>query len=858
MSQADLPDTRKLNQMEATIAGPACALTEIGAYRVLGVLGQGGMGVVYLAERRDGQFEQRVALKVLPAWAEPGDHGRFLRERQFLARMEHKNIARLLDGGLTADGAPYFALEYVDGEPLNAYAKRTELKLRERIALFLCICDAVHYAHQHLIIHRDLKPSNVLVDRDGIPKLLDFGIAKAVDTTSEANATQTVTRLMTPAYAAPEQILGQAVSTLTDVYALGVILHELLVGERPHPAREGMLTEAQIVQDTVQAPSSRKSAVPWIDPRALRGDLDLILLTALKRDPQRRYTSVEEFAKDLRSFLDGRPIAARADAWTYRLHKLIARNRAASVAASLGALALLAALVLSLHLAQRAQHEATRAEAVKSFLLQMFESSDPNLSGGANVTARELLDAAAVRANARLIADSPTRQDIALSIATAYNRLGLFASALKLLGDGSDTAEVALERAIALKGLDQLKAAQVAAQRAVEIGQGAIVTAAERELVALSVETGDLNAAQARLERVLPGVLDVEQRVRLKLDLARIFGKTERSAQALSVAQDALGEARARLGEQHTTTAAALTELATIFDAAGEREDAAKAYTQALATLDNLLGPSHLKVLQARDSYGFFLLRSGDSAAAEVEFKRALESAEAVYGPEHRSVGQLKLSLSTLYAKQGLIGPAERMARDALKINRQVYGNDSSETLETLNVLATILGNASRFDEANVLFAESIRVADTLAPAERARKLSSIEHKAANLLRRQGRCAEALPLFMRVIAREERPDSAFSLEPTYARLAECALALGDPKSALAHAKRAYAISQSPQGLPANRPTSLLAYALAQAANGAREKATALAKQASRDAEQQFGADSPAHREALAATAQITR
>ena len=848
MSATELPATQNLGAIDAQIAAlPTLPETDIGAYRVLGILGQGGMGVVYLAERRDGQFEQRVALKVLPAWAEPGDHGRFLRERQILARMEHQNIARLLDGGLTDDGAPFFAMEYVAGDPLTEYARRERLSLRARISLFLKISDAVHYAHQHLIIHRDLKPNNVLVDADGEPKLLDFGIAKAIDDDAAANSTQTVTRLMTPAYAAPEQILGRAVSTLTDVYALGVILHELLVGARPHPSREGMLAEAAIVQDTIALPSSRNNLIDGVDARGLKGDLDLILLTALKREPERRYASVEAFAKDLRAFLEGRPIAARADSWTYRLSKLVQRNRATSVAACLGFLSLLGALALSVSLAKRAQVQATRAAAVTDFLLGMFESSNPNLSGAANVTARELLDAAALRA--KNATDTGAKDDISLSIATAYNRLGLFTQALLLLEEKSRSAPSQLQRAVALKGLGQLAPAVQAASAALALDDPKTALLVERELASLSVENGDWTAAETRLMRLLREAPAGALKVELKIDLARIYSATDRMLQAERMAAEALKDAIAQFGLKHTTVATAQTQQATIFDASSQREQASQAYAQALGTWQQLLGEAHLTTLQARDAYGFFLLRSGDSAGAEREFKTGLAIAERAYGSQHRAVGQYKVSLSTLYAKLGDFVRAEGIAREALQINRSVYGQDSLEVLENLNILATILGNAERFEEANVLFAESLRVAHTLEPTIRERKLSSIEHKAANLLRRQGRCREARPMFLNVISREERPDSAFNLEPTYARLAECELALQDPKSALAHATRAFTISASSAGVPANRSASLVAYALALRANGQNARANAIAIEALADAQKQFGVDSPAYREA---------
>jgi eukaryotic-like serine/threonine-protein kinase len=846
-----LPLTQRVD--EPTLKRQPGQPETIGPYRVLGVLGQGGMGVVYLAERDDGLFEQRVALKVLPAWAEPGDHGRFLRERQFLARMEHPNIARLLDGGLTPDGAPYFALEYVDGEPLGTHVARAGLDLPARIALFLKIGDAVHYAHQHLVIHRDLKPSNVLIDASGEPKLLDFGIAKAVDRES-LNDTQTVTRLMTPAYAAPEQLLGEAVSTLTDVYTLGVILHELLIGERPHAARAGVLSEAQILSEPIALPSSRAGQVPGVPARALKGDLDLILLKALKREPARRYASVAAFSQDLRAWLNGRPISARPDSWRYRLGKLIARNRVASAVVAASVMAVLAGLVISLVLAERARTEAARAQAVQGFLLEMFAAADPDRRGAAQVTARELLDSAAREVNARFADDPVMASEVRLGVAGAYNRLGLNAPALALLAHprrGAETAPHALERAIALKGVGRFDDARAAIDVAVARSRGAAQIYAQRERIALRIAKGELEQAETDLRALLPSVREPGLEVLLLLDLAQIEATTNRLSAAETSARRALERAESAFGSAHTRTADAAHALATILDAEGARVDADANYRRALGIYTARLGSAHAKVIAARDGYGFFLLRGGDAAGAEAEFRAALAEAERAYGPEHFTVGALKLSLSTLAAKRGDWAQAERDARTALAIQRRVYGPDSLEVLETLNVLATVLGNAERFSEANVLFAESLRVANTLEPDVRERKLSSIEHKAANLLRRQNRCAEAKPLFENVLKREDRPDSAFNLEPTLARLAECELALGEHAPALAHAERAYRLSESPSGLPANRSASLVAYARALRANGQTDAAEPIVRAALDSAQAQFGRDSPAWLEAAA-------
>ena len=303
---------RRISQVteEALRAGDGPPSSYCGPYRLVRLLGFGGMGAVYLAERRDGEIEQRVAIKLLrvdadrPAWRD-----RFLRERQFLAYLNHSSIARVLDAGHTGDGRPYLVMEYVDGIPIDEYA--APLELRAQLALFLLVCDGVSHAHQHLIIHRDLKPSNILVDASGQPKLLDFGIAKLLDMTLNVttDATQTVERLLTPDYASPEQLRGSIQTTTTDVYSLGVVLYKLLTGCSPHKPLSGTPSgNLGITRKTsITAPSR-------LNPKLSR-DIDHILLKALRQEPKERYASVDAMASDVRAFLELRPVPAMPGIW---------------------------------------------------------------------------------------------------------------------------------------------------------------------------------------------------------------------------------------------------------------------------------------------------------------------------------------------------------------------------------------------------------------------------------------------------------------------------------------------------------------------------------------------------------------
>lgn len=362
-----------------------------GVYKFLEKIGEGGMGAVFLAERSDGEFQQKVAVKLI--------HGgissetvlrRFLNERQILAGLEHPNIARLIDGGTTPDGVPFLVMEYVEGVPVDEYAERKNLSVSERLDLFRRICAAVAYAHKNLVIHRDLKPSNILVAEDGVPKLLDFGIAKLLKT--DGSETHTRQFAFTPDYASPEQARGEKLTTVTDVYSLGVILYELLTGVRPYQTDSGNLGEViRVVCETEpERPSSvvlsslsfvlrdsllagekltdenkeqkTKDKRLQTNPKSLRGDLDNIVLKDLRKEPERRYSSVEQFAEDLRRHQTGLPITARNNDWNYRAGKFVSRNRAAMFFAALVVLVLIGGIVGTTWQAVRAERERARAE----------------------------------------------------------------------------------------------------------------------------------------------------------------------------------------------------------------------------------------------------------------------------------------------------------------------------------------------------------------------------------------------------------------------------------------------------------------------------------------------------------------
>jgi hypothetical protein len=371
---------------------------QIGAYRIIGEIGQGGMGEVWLARRGDPHLEQLVAIKLARvAFQSEFFVRRFIEERQILARLEHANIARLLDGGVTEDGAPYLVMQYVEGVPLDRWCEDQRLDVAGRIELFLKVAAAVQYAHEHLVVHRDLKPANILVTADGEPMLLDFGTARLIEPAEPTGATQTALPMMTLRYASPEQVNGLSGSTRSDVYALGVILYELLTGRWPYPDEGGAALQARAIAEAEPMAPSKAHAGR---ARELAGDLDSILLKALEKLPARRYGSVGQLADDLRRYLSGEPVSARNATWSYRAGKFLRRHRWSAAAAAVLVLTLAGATGVSIRQARIADRERAKAEAVAVFVERLLGASrsgavTPLASRGRDLRVVEVIDDAA-------------------------------------------------------------------------------------------------------------------------------------------------------------------------------------------------------------------------------------------------------------------------------------------------------------------------------------------------------------------------------------------------------------------------------------------------------------------------------
>ncbi|HET9484946.1 MAG TPA: serine/threonine-protein kinase [Xanthomonadales bacterium] len=731
--------------LDASLAGrivdaraPAEALDRSGEtideYRLLQRAGRGGMGEVYLAERSREGFTQRVAVKLLRRGVDTEDViRRFAQERRILAQLEHPGIARLIDGGVAPGGAPYLVMEYVEGEPLVQHAERAALPLEARLKLVVAICDAVDYAHRRLVVHRDLKPSNVLVTPEGDPKLLDFGIAKLLGNTGEETATAADVRVMSPAYAAPEQILGEPIGTATDVYALGVMLYELLTGSLPHD-RSGRSIDAlarAVDTETIERPSAAvRRRERTLDTtrlaRRLDGDLDTIVLHALAREPERRYPSAAALADDLSRYLDGKPIRARPQTWTYRVGKFVNRHRGGVSLALLMLVALLGSLGLALWQARRAQVEASnaaaqaaRAERVKDFVLALFREQDPLTRDKAKAaTAAELITRGIAAARDDFRDDPALEAEIVGDLAQLQFSLGdvkdaraqferLVEQRRALDGEDSVAYGVALsELGGAQLALGERDAAGPTIRRAVEIlrrraGPEALETAnAEMRLQRLTLEHGDAEAALPIAQRVLAvytrekGAAHTETLQR-RYNLAVVYEQLDRLEEAEAEIRAVIA-ARERAGEgDHVQLVYPRTLLGDVLRRQRRYEEAATLYDGALATARRELGAEHRLIGQIAMRRGDLLrrLRRYDEGEA------ALAEAERVFAPiGSPELGQVYVYRGQTYLQQERNAEGVHWYERAVEHYRKTLGPDTVYTRGAELSLAKARANAGEVE----------------------------------------------------------------------------------------------------------------------------------------------------------------
>lgn len=750
--------------LEGLDLGQAAALIEpagesgpveqrIGPYQLVRELGRGGMGAVYLASRVDGQFDQDVALKLIARGMDSGAvPARFLQERQILARLRHANIASLLDGGVSDEGQPYFAMEYVNGIPITNYCEGEGLGVEARLRLFDQVCQAVHYAHTNLVVHRDLKPGNMLVTGDGQLKLLDFGIAGLLDDGTGAPEDETDFRVMTPEYAAPEQIRGEPPTTATDVYALGVVLYQLLTGQLPiqferrtveavarvsaaaEPPPPSSIVSRLAAQTSAVADETRRTRAthPRRLERWLRGDLDAVILKSLRRDPADRYASVEAFVKDIHCHLAGLPVAARPDSVGYRARKFARRHWVGIAATALASISLVSGATLSVWQAQLARHEAEKAGQVADFMLSLFELSDPDRTKGGTITARELLDSGASRATLALPGQSEVQADLLAVVGEGYRKLGLY-----------DAAEPLLRHALTL-------------HRALLGHEHESVAASARALGAVLRDQGRYEVSEPlliealALQRRLLGSGHPEVATTLNT-LAQLYIRTGDYESAGGLLRETIELRRELLGE-HPELAVSLNDLGLVLYNQGEYDAAEPLYLEALALQRELLSDSHTDLSMTLNNLALLLQKNGDYAAAEPLLRQSLAMKRELLGDEHPSVATALANLGVVVRRSRGYAAAEPIYRDALAMWRRVLGEEHPDVATSITNLAVLLRQKGEYDASEALFLEGLAMKRSLLGAEHPSVAVSLSGLAGLLYLRgdftgaESRYAEALAI----------------------------------------------------------------------------------------------------------------
>ena len=628
----------------------------LGDYQILSLLGEGGMGEVYLAE--DLQLHRQVAIKLVKAGFGRANLIRhFQREEKILASLTHPNIARLYGGAVSENGIPYFVMEYVEGERLDRYCEARKLKLPERLQLFRKVCSAVAYAHQHLVIHRDIKPANIRVTPEGEPKLLDFGIAKLIDPQTEEAGEQTMTlqRVMTPEYASPEQVQDKEVTTASDIYSLGVVLYELLTGQRPYRIKTRSPDELAraIREEEPQRPStaatkqSQPSVIP--NPRSLRGDLDNIVLMAMRKEPSRRYASVAQFSEDIRRHLEGLPVVARKDTIGYRSAKFIRRHRVGVAATALVALAIVGGLIAALWEARQARGQRDVARRISTFLQDMLGAAAPETKG-VDVKVVDVLGDASTRARTELANQPQVMADVLMTLGRTYIALGQYQLAetnlraaleasLKANGElHSTTAATMVWLGLALSNLNKGIEGELVSRKAVDL---------QRKLHPRGHE--DLGVAL------------------YALGVNLIYNGHPKEAQPdLKEASELI---KKHLGENNGYYMTSLVMLAVAHERVGEVDVAELLYRQAIELGGRVEPRYRIFLAQAQFFLGLLLMNK----VAYPEAEAVLKQSEALYrevlgGDDNYNVGTIKADLGSIYFLKGDYSSAETEDRASLAL----------------------------------------------------------------------------------------------------------------------------------------------------------------------------------------------
>lgn len=758
--EEDAKDSSLLNRNMADIAsevldGSASAhfpFKEFGPYSIVRVLGEGGMGVVFLAERRD--LQSQVAIKILrDAWVSPARRERFSSEQQTLAQLNHPSIARLYDADTLPDGTPLFVMEYVEGSSLVEYCRKRNCSIIERLKLFRSVCEAVDYAHGQAVIHRDLKPSNILVRNDGTVRLLDFGIAKQLeDVNLAADATLTSSRFLTPAYASPEQISGGQVGIQSDVYSLGVILYELLCGQLPFDFSSRTPTEAlaildsdpakpsEVVQRTVPERSANSLGGKGSVPKAAWTDLDVLCLTAMHKDHQRRYRSVEALIRDIDHYLRGEPLEARPDSALYRMQKFVGRNRRAVVASSLASVLVVALVIFyTLRLAKArnaAFAEAARTQRVEQFMQDLFQGDAESTGPADDLRVVTVLERG--EKQARALDDDPEIQaDLYQTLGTMYDQLGKYGQAESLLKaslaqrkttDGADSAKVA-ESLVALANLRndqaQLAEAETLAHQGLQMSKRHLPP--DHPIVARATLTlGRILDNRGKYDEAIP---TLEEAMRLEsgprgvpADLSATISELANTQYYLGhydISKD-LNERALQMDEQiygdrNPNVAQDLTNLADIQYQWSHYAEAERLQRTAVGIMQAWYGKDHPETADDMTILGKYLIAEGRAEEAIPILRESLAALEKHYGKVHPrvalAVGELGLALQ----HQGSLDEAEADFRRQADIYRSVYGEKNQQLAAAIANLAGLYTDRKDYARSEQLYRDALKLyADSL------------------------------------------------------------------------------------------------------------------------------------------------
>ncbi len=740
---------------------------EFGHYRILREIGHGGMGAVFLAERADGEFDQQVALKIVRQTIVSSELERhFRRERQILASLNHPNIAKLLDGGVSAIGEPFLAMEYIEGANLLEFA--AEISIEEKLKLFIKVCNAVEYAHRHLVVHRDIKPSNILVTADGEPKLLDFGLAKPSET-SELNAnetTETAFRALTPAYASPEQLRGQTVTTSSDTYSLGVVLYELLSGEKPFHFENKSLEEILQTVTTGEPPppsaisNSRLQNSNFKNPKSkirnpkLKGDLDIITLKALRKEPDRRYNSVVAFAEDIERHLKGLPITARPQTFSYRSSKFFRRNKITVSAGVLILLSLFVGGIVSFVQFRRAQAEKAKAEQVNSFLQKMLLTANPEQSSnqgkGYSASINDLLAQATQRLDSDDFSSQPeVKAELEYLIGTIYLNQGKLDSAekylqtaLKMQAELYDTNSKQI--LLSENSLGSLYLAKADYDRAENMFEKILPSLREQfrlgnikipvmadalnNFALLKRARGDSRQSEIlyreSLESSIQNKLPDENLVFTKTMIALTRFDQGKFDEAEADVQKLLAESKQK-DRESMSTADNLTLLGSIQSEKGNFREATDNLREGERIYLKLLSPDALKIFDNRRLQAQILYAEGNLSEAEKTINQVLENYRRISNPKYISYATALTYKGLILNKAGKSAEAETILREALRLRTENLPAKHFMTALTKSALGEVLTTTQKYDEAETLLTESLQDLKDIQAAENQRTLTA-------------------------------------------------------------------------------------------------------------------------------------